>query len=63
MEQPERIQVTQTRTALLLWLLLHCGETFASITGEATLRLAFLVVFQRGGVAKNVRVASVGGFT
>lgn len=55
--------MTQTRTALLLWLLLHCGETFASITGEAALRLAFLVVFQRGGVAKNVQVASVGGFT
>ena len=56
MEQPERIQVTQTRTALLL--LLHCGETFASITGEAALRLAFLVVFQIGGVAKKFEVAS-----
>jgi hypothetical protein len=64
MKQAEGVQVTQTRAALLLWLLLlHCGETFASITGEAALRLAFLVVFQRGGVAKNGRVASVGGFT
>jgi hypothetical protein len=43
--------VTQTRTALLR--LLHCGETFTSITGEAALRLALLVVFQGGGVAKK----------
>jgi hypothetical protein len=50
-EQPEWVQVTQTRTALLR--LLHCGETFTSITGEAALRLAFLVVFQGGGVAKK----------
>ena len=52
--------MTQTRTTLLL--LLHCGETFASITGEAALRLAFLVVFQVGGVAEKSRVASDNGW-
>lgn len=49
--------MAQTRTALLLWL--HARQSFASITGEATLRLAFFVVFQIGGVCeKNTRAAS-----
>lgn len=51
MKQSKRVQMAQTRTSLLL--LLHCRETFTSITGEAALRLPLLVVFQVGGVAKK----------
>lgn len=48
--------MAQTRSLVLV--VVHGGETFASVAGEAALRLAFLVVLQFGGVAKNTDAAS-----